>query len=79
MNLKRLQRDLDYENDSTNWSGSGNTDFQCKEEPDQYIPIIEISSVCSMATPSPAQVSSNTVSEGRPCESGQVISDQRCR
>ncbi|XP_076134334.1 bifunctional phosphoribosylaminoimidazole carboxylase/phosphoribosylaminoimidazole succinocarboxamide synthetase isoform X1 [Alosa pseudoharengus] len=53
--LKRLQRDLDDENDSTNWSGSGNVDFQCKEEQDQYIPIIEISSVCSMATPSPAQ------------------------
>ncbi|XP_041967885.1 multifunctional protein ADE2 isoform X1 [Alosa sapidissima] len=53
--LKRLQRDLDDENDSTNWSGSGNVDIQCKEEQDQYIPIIEISSVCSMATPSPAQ------------------------
>ncbi|XP_063058128.1 multifunctional protein ADE2 [Engraulis encrasicolus] len=53
--LKRLQRDLDDGNGSTDWS-SRSVDFECKEEQDQYIPIIEISSVCSMATPSPAQL-----------------------
>ncbi|KAI5623562.1 multifunctional protein ADE2, partial [Silurus asotus] len=44
---KRFQECVDDEDSSTDWSE--HIDYQFKEEPDQYIPIMEISSVCSMA------------------------------
>lgn len=49
---------MDDGDSSTDWSE--NIDYECKEEPDQYIPIMEITSVCSMAAN--AQASENLVS-----------------
>lgn len=44
---KRFQESVDDGDSSTDWSE--HIDYQCKEEQDQYIPIMEISSVRSMA------------------------------
>ncbi|KAB5539713.1 hypothetical protein PHYPO_G00092230 [Pangasianodon hypophthalmus] len=44
---KRFQECVDDGDSSTDWSE--HVDYQCKEEQDQYIPIMEISSVRSMA------------------------------
>lgn len=44
---KRFQECVDDGDSSTDWSE--HLDYQCKEEQDQYIPIMEISSVRSMA------------------------------
>ncbi|ROL51021.1 Multifunctional protein ADE2 [Anabarilius grahami] len=45
---KQFHQSTDDGESSTDWSE--NIDFQCKEEEDQYIPIMEITSVCSMAS-----------------------------
>ncbi|XP_062858561.1 multifunctional protein ADE2 [Trichomycterus rosablanca] len=45
---KRFQQSTDDGDSSTDWSE--HIDYQFKEEQDQYIPIMEISSVCSMAS-----------------------------
>ncbi|XP_051951299.1 multifunctional protein ADE2 [Xyrauchen texanus] len=45
---KQFHQSTDDGESSTDWSE--NIDFQCKEEDDQYIPIMEITSVCSMAS-----------------------------
>ncbi|KAG9282748.1 hypothetical protein AMEX_G1441 [Astyanax mexicanus] len=45
---KRFHQSMDDGDSSTDWSE--NIDYQCKEEPDPYIPIMEITSVCSMAS-----------------------------
>ncbi|XP_066532416.1 multifunctional protein ADE2 isoform X1 [Hoplias malabaricus] len=44
---KRFHQSMDDGESSTDWSE--NIDYHCKEEQDQYIPIMEITSVCSMA------------------------------
>lgn len=44
---KRFLECADDEDSSTDWSE--HIDYQCKDEQDQYIPIMEISSVRSMA------------------------------
>ncbi|XP_060773484.1 multifunctional protein ADE2 isoform X2 [Neoarius graeffei] len=44
---KRFQECVDDGDSSTDWSE--HIDYQCKEEQDQYIPVMEISSVRSMA------------------------------
>ncbi|XP_068071481.1 bifunctional phosphoribosylaminoimidazole carboxylase/phosphoribosylaminoimidazole succinocarboxamide synthetase isoform X1 [Danio rerio] len=45
---KQFHQSTDDGESSTDWSE--NIDFQCKEEDDQYFPIMEITSVCSMAS-----------------------------
>lgn len=45
---KQFHQSTEDGDSSTDWSE--NIDFQCKEEEDQYIPIMEITSVCSMAS-----------------------------
>ncbi|KAL7888055.1 hypothetical protein AOLI_G00030290 [Acnodon oligacanthus] len=50
--FKRFHQSLDDGDSSTDWSE--NIDYQCKEEQDPYIPIMEITSVCSMASNTPA-------------------------
>ncbi|XP_051954314.1 uncharacterized protein LOC127623817 isoform X1 [Xyrauchen texanus] len=45
---KQFHQSTDDGESSTDWSE--NIDFRCKEEGDQYIPIMEITSVCSMAS-----------------------------
>ncbi|XP_026880229.2 multifunctional protein ADE2 isoform X2 [Electrophorus electricus] len=49
---KRFQQSIDDGDSSTDCSE--NLDYRCKEEQDQYIPIMEITSVCSMASNAPA-------------------------
>lgn len=44
---KRFPESVDDGDSSTDWSE--HIDYQCKEEQDQYIPVMEISSVRSMA------------------------------
>lgn len=48
MVCKRFHHSTEDGDSSTDWSE--NIDFECKEEVDQYIPIMEITSVCSMAS-----------------------------
>ncbi|XP_072538700.1 bifunctional phosphoribosylaminoimidazole carboxylase/phosphoribosylaminoimidazole succinocarboxamide synthetase isoform X2 [Salminus brasiliensis] len=52
LTCKRFHQSMDDGDSSTDWSE--NIDYQCKEEQDQYIPIMEITSVCSMASNTPA-------------------------
>ncbi|KAI4892529.1 hypothetical protein NFI96_024697 [Prochilodus magdalenae] len=52
LTCKRFHQDMDDGDSSTDWSE--NISYQCKEEQDQYIPIMEITSVCSMASNTPA-------------------------
>ncbi|XP_067272958.1 multifunctional protein ADE2 isoform X1 [Pseudorasbora parva] len=78
---KQFHQSTDDGESSTDWSE--NIDFQCKEEEDQYIPIMEITSVCSMAsneiTPEPSEKRSSTMSNTAELKLGQKLNEGKTK